>query len=137
MKNKVSLTDLRLGNWLYDSKPSGFPMQVSAIGKDWVQLDFEGNEGDCLENSDKEIYPIPLTLEFLNSASGEKVCKEYIFYIGSIEFILNIKNDVIYITPTININEYNIGEEIRYIHELQNIYHALTNKELEIEREWL
>ena len=76
MKNKVSLTDLRLGNWLYDSKPSGFPMQVSAIGKDWVQLDFEGNEGDCLENSDKEIYPIPLTEKlFLNMGFKKVPCK--------------------------------------------------------------
>ena len=43
MENKVSPTDLRLGNWLYDSQPSGFPMQVSALGKDWKYIkDYEG-----------------------------------------------------------------------------------------------
>ena len=58
---KITTSDLRLGNWLYESDKSKFPMQVESIGKNWIYLDFEGNEGDVFENSDKEIYPIPLT----------------------------------------------------------------------------
>jgi hypothetical protein len=77
MEKKITTSDLRLGNWLYYTKETMFPMQVYALGNDWVQLDFEGNEGDCLENNSDEIYPIPLT---------------------------------------------------DYVHELQNLYHALTGK---------
>jgi hypothetical protein len=59
MEKKITTSDLRLGNWLYESDKSKFPMQVVAIGDDWVQLDFEGNDGDSFEITDKEIYPIP------------------------------------------------------------------------------
>ena len=136
MKNKVLLTDLRLGNWLYDSKPSGFPMQISALGKDWVQLDFEGNEGDCFENSDKEVYPIPLTEElFLNMGFKKVPCKldknDYTLMKDNMFVSFIYKH-----TFGISINGSN-GIFIDYVHELQNVYHTLTNKELKIEREWI
>jgi hypothetical protein len=35
-------------------------MQVVAIGDDWVQLDFEGNDGDSFEINGNEICPIPI-----------------------------------------------------------------------------
>ena len=62
---QITTSDLRLGNWLYYTNETKFLMQVVAIGDDWVQLDFEGNDGDCFENTDKEIYPIPFTEKFL------------------------------------------------------------------------
>jgi hypothetical protein len=49
MEKKITTSDLRLGNWLYETNKSKFPMQVVAIGDDWVQLDFEGNDGDSFE----------------------------------------------------------------------------------------
>ena len=62
---QITTSDLRLKNWLYESDKSKFPMQVEGIGKDWIYLNFEGNEGDCFENTDKEIYPIPITKELI------------------------------------------------------------------------
>ena len=62
---QITTSDLRLKNWLYESDKSKFPMQVEGIGKDWIYLNFEGNESDCFENTDKEIYPIPITKELI------------------------------------------------------------------------
>lgn len=42
----LSHKELMLGNWVYESERSQFPMEVVNIDKDMVYLDFEGNEGD-------------------------------------------------------------------------------------------
>jgi hypothetical protein len=49
MEKKITTSDLRLGNWLYESDKSKFPMQVESIGKNWIYIDFEGNDGDSFE----------------------------------------------------------------------------------------
>ena len=126
---KTTASDLRLGNWLYYTKETMFPMQVYALGNDWVQLDFEGNESDVFENTDKEIYPIPLNKQLLENI-GFKFSNDYA-YLG--EFTLNYYGFMI----SVNENDRHITKPISYVHELQNLYHALTGKELEIKREWL
>ena len=139
MKN-IKTSDLRLGNWLYYTNETKFLMQVVAIGNDWVQLDFEGNESDVFENTDKEIYPIPFSDRFLSELSKNIIYDGYLMYIGpnnDLEVYVGIKDGVIFLTPSVNDDDFEIGISIRYVHELQNIYHALTGKELEIKREWL
>ena len=117
-----------------------FPMQVYALGNDWVQLDFEGNESDVFENTDKEIYPIPFSDRFLSELSKNIIYDGYLMYIGpnnDLEVYVGIKDGVIFLTPSVNDDDFEIGISIRYVHELQNIYHALTGNELEIRRGWL
>ena len=130
-KNKNTVNDLQLGNWLYYTEETKFPMQVSALGKDWVQLDFEGNDGDCFENNGDEIYPIPLNGKMLENI-GFKLIEDYL-YLG--EFTLNYYKDGFMIC--VNENDRHITKPISYVHELQNLYYDLTDKELEIKREWL
>ena len=127
----ITTNDLRLGNWLYYTEETKFPMQVSALGKDWVQLDFEGNDGDCFENNGDEIYPIPLNGKMLENI-GFKLIEDYL-YLG--EFTLNYYKDGFMIC--VNENDRHITKPISYVHELQNLYYDLTDKELEIKREWL
>ena len=139
---QITTSDLRLCNWLYESKDSKFPMQVEGIGRDWIYLNFEGNEGDCFENTDKEIYPINITKELVKhiTANIQDVEFGYMISIGnfpSIEVRIEYKDNQLYLIPTINCDECDIGEPIQYVHELQNLYYALTGKELEIKREWL
>ena len=137
---KITTSDLRLGNWLYYTKETMFPMQVYALGNDWVQLDFEGNESDVFENTDKEIYPIPFSDRFLSELSKNIIYDGYLMYIGpnnDLEVYVGIKDGVIFLTPSVNDDDFEIGISIRYVHELQNIYHALTGNELEIRRGWL
>ena len=139
---KITTSDLRLGNWLYYTEETKFPMQVSAIGKDWVQLDFEGNDGDCFENNGDEICPIPITKELIvKSLNAEPLGDDYSVKLGDYRYIyFRINNDG-YISIDFFSYDDNLENEIcdgiRYVHELQNLYHALTGKELLIKSEWL
>ena len=143
-------SDLRLGNWLYESDKSKFPMQVEGIGKDWIYLNFDGNEGDCFENTDKEIYPIPLNKQLLENI-GFKFSGNHVYEYKDDENILFDEPD-----DWNNAKDYPIqivggsggyilvyiphGETIircLYLHQLQNFFYCITGKELEIRREWL
>jgi hypothetical protein len=140
MEKKITTSDLRLGNWLYESDKSKFPMQVESIGKNWIYLDFEDNEGDVFENTDKEIYPIPFSDRFLSELSKNIIYDGYLMYIGpnnDLEVYVGIEDGVIFLTPSVNDDDFEIGISIRYVHELQNLFYALNGKELEIRREWL
>ena len=139
---QITTSDLRLGNWLYYTKETMFPMQVYALGNDWVQLDFEGNESDVFENTDKEIYPIPITKELIvKSLNSEILGDDYSVKLGDYRYIyFRINNDGYISIDFFNYDdnsENEICDGIRCVHELQNLYHALTGKELEIKREWL
>jgi hypothetical protein len=122
MKIKITTSDLRLCNWLYYTEETKFPMQVSALGKGWVQLDFEGNEGDCFENNSDEIYPIPITYKLIDH-----------FHEGWANGYVHSIDDVLFQYKPID-NEYvelyavNADIHIKYVHELQNLYHVLTGK---------
>lgn len=139
MEQKITPNDLRLGNCLYYTKESKFPMQVEGIGKDWVYLNFEGNESDVFENNGDEIYPIPISVELLSNLCENLISDGYIIYIGSenIEFSVERKDEIINLVPCVNYDEYDIGKPIRYVHQLQNLYKELTGNELEIRMEWL
>lgn len=56
----------QIGDWVYGSKRSQFPMQVVSVFKDGdLHLDFEGNEVDVWECKADEVEPIPITAEIL------------------------------------------------------------------------
>lgn len=63
---------------------------------------------------------------------GFKLIEDYL-YLG--EFTLNYYKDGFMIC--VNENDRHITKPISYVHELQNLYYDLTDKELEIKREWL
>ena len=124
-------------------------MQVEGIGKDWIYLNFEGNESDCFENTDKEIYPIPLNKELLENI-GFKYSSNHVYEYKEDENILfdepddwNDTKD--YPTQIVGVNGNYLGYMLRgetvirclYVHQLQNLFYCITGKELEIRREWL
>lgn len=106
--------ELRIGNFIYSS---GNVMQVHSIDKDgfYGQLLSPKLEPDYL----KGLEPIPITEEWLLkfgfSAHYEVGLKHY--SIG--EFIFVFQNGII--------TKY---KHVKYVHQLQNIYFALTNEEL-------
>ena len=137
---QITPNDLRLGNWLYYTEKTKFSMQVCALGKDWVELNIEDNDGDPFDINGDDIFPIPFSVELLSELSKNIICDGYFMYIGpnsDLEVSIEIKDGVISLIPSVNADEYAIGKHIKYVHELQNLYHALIGKELEIRREWL
>ena len=49
-----------------------------------------------------------------------------------IETSIDETDHVFKLTPTISCDEYTIGADIHYVHELQDLYHALTGKNLKL-----
>lgn len=131
----IQPNELRIGNWVCDNTFSQYPMQVVLIESDYVYLDFEGNEGDVWECNCKDIEPIPLTDELIISLSSinDKDYKlaflDHVYIGNALE--LEYKAHGIWL-PTINVGEYDIGKEIHYLHQLQNLYYGLYHEELEV-----
>lgn len=90
-----------------------------------------------LDNCNKDIKPIPLTEEILLKCGFEN--KMNLMYISIFEGMLCISiNDFSYGLYSTE-QRFNIGlsytnsSKIEYLHQLQNLYWSLTQKELQIE----
>ena len=117
--------DLRIGNWIYESKATQFPMQVEAIFQDGtLYLNFEGNEGDVWDCNVKDIEAIPLTNEILLKCGFEKIGMAYIKGM----FIINGRSD-----GRFQLGNSGMSVELTFLHQLQNLFYSLTGKELEVE----
>lgn len=121
----IQLNELRLGNWVCDSKFSQFPMQVVNLGTDYVYLDFDGNEGDVWEPDIKEMCGISLTKELILKCGFVKVGMAY----KKDVFIVNSWSDGRLWLG----GGYGHSLELKSLHQFQNIYFALTGEELNIE----
>lgn len=132
----IKTTDLMLGNYVVcrvggkDSEKRSIPMKVVALFDDCAYLDFDGNEGDVWEEYDKDLFGIEITEELLVKC-GFKEEKNYV----SKSVIYNHKGVVLAVKSGVAKlqykQEYLIGG-IRFLHQLQNAYHLLTGKDLEI-----
>lgn len=113
--------ELMLGNWVYESERSQFPMQVVNIDKDMVYLDFDYNHGAVFEGWMKYICPIPLTEEILlkNGFKYDGIAKQFFsphgFYYSL--YIRRFGEDLYWVQGYEQIFE----KPIKYVHQLQNI----------------
>ena len=130
----ISTKDLMLGNWVYDGERTQFPMQVVGIGKDYVYLDFEGNEGDLWESTPEDLQGIPLTKEVLTKI-GFIECGPtlYQYQQGDIDIAVHLGlrcvierrlSGILLVSFT--------SESPRYLHQLQNAFRLTTKQELKI-----
>ena len=75
-------SNYQIGDWVYYSKRSQFPMQVVAVFKDGdLHLNFEGNEGDVWECKADEAEPIPITAEILEKNGFDRHSREHDLFI--------------------------------------------------------
>jgi hypothetical protein len=145
--NKMKATELRIGNWV-NNIHTGNPYQINI--EKMIRL---------LQHFKKDVIyfePIPLTEEWLVNFGFEKsVCFDYGERINyQYEFFFNIGDDiervfhydddeqkeveVAFATRELWPKEDDaqsrtwITKDIKHVHQLQNLYFALTNRELEI-----
>lgn len=123
----MNAQDIRIGN-LFSQK--GFPMYVEAIFRDTVYLNFEGNEGDVWEEDIKDLVPIPLTEEILLKAGFEKEENPYLDNFNNDILSLSIYKGKVYYSLK---SKTFIEIESNYLHQLQNLFFALTGEEIKIE----
>lgn len=123
----INTKDLMLGNWVYDGERTRFPMFIITIGGDYVSLDFEGREGDIWESTPEDLHGIPLTDKILIDAGFASNG----WYCWHNDFPLAMTSDgeeweLLYDGTR------RVGEPIKYVHELQNVFYNLTKKQLNV-----
>jgi hypothetical protein len=122
----MNANELRIGNYVYDD--SGEIVQVEQINSDKIHKWITVSKGGLIYSSN--IYPIPLTKEWFLKLGLLPVWYGY-EDIEHREFEISTENEGVY-RLSVNSNEYVIGEPIEFVHQLQNLYFALTGEELEI-----
>lgn len=141
--------ELRLNNlvYVYNDRLSS----VDSIGHNvlWVEiLEPEEDESIMKEVSKDVISPILLNEEWLVRFGFKFIKNDYIGYSENImfngDYWYNIKNKTIHSSDWLCPLEYlinipsneggaiNIAKDIEYVHQLQNLYFALTGEELEL-----
>ena len=128
-------TELRIGNWMMGNKP--FQIKANDIG---IAYYHEKEKGE------PRWQPITLTEACLVSAGFQSIVDksslrslDLFIQGGNVLFYSNNENDFTDIClTTYGLENWNIDDielcnyNIKYVHQLQNIYFALTQKELEI-----
>lgn len=131
----IKTKELMLGNWVLAGKNAKFPMQVVSIFEDEVYLDFGGNEGDCFEEKEEDMFPVPLVKEILLKngfvKKRDKNSEYYKSHDGKV--FICFKNGInifIVSSPISSTTRVVANKIINYVHELQNIL-TLAGVEME------
>lgn len=120
--NKLEVKDLRVTNFI---ESDGVEMPVAMIGFDAVQL--FTTQGNLIQARLDLIKPIELTPDWLDKFGFD--CPAHSF-IGSIFHLTEWDSCPLNWAVTFNINNAVIVKKLKYVHELQNLYFALTGEEL-------
>lgn len=126
----INANELRLGNWI----KNGFNQPIKING-----IISEGNTGGYAL---KTLSPIPLTAEILEKAGfkdnilllGEQGVCSYGWHLIASTYKGISKVNLAYDYDDCAYESHNAEHqtEIKYLHQLQNLYFALTGQELEI-----
>ena len=130
----IKENELRLNNLVMVNYKTDLLSKVTWIQEGSINVTFD-RQPDLVNGivcSVNDLISIPLTEEWLIKFGFKKTWFGYENISTGIE-IEPLENEDY--TICINANEYHIGENFKYVHQLQNIYFALTNKELELIKE--
>ena len=127
----IKENELRLNNLVMVNYKTDLLSKVTWIQEGSINVTFD-RQPDLVNGivcSVNDLISISLTEEWLIKFGFEKTWFGYENISTGIE-IEPLKNGDY--TICINANEYHVGENFKYVHQLQNIHFALTNKELEL-----
>lgn len=141
MKNHHNLksTDLRIGNWVFEEVLGN--IKVYEICNEYASLLAKhSDEGNDVVNKAYHInYPnikgIPLDDELILKCGFVDVnsYKDYVLYVddyNEFRIEISIRKEKAFFTC---LSDFPLKYNIKYLHELQNLYFSLTKKELEVE----
>lgn len=114
----IDCRELRIGNWIW-SDDVNIPYQLTDFGMIVVQRSFENRS------------PIPLTPEILEKCGFEWSIYHQAFHKQGFIFDLSERQVGGYWLHKSRLNSEIICPEIHFLHQLQNLYFALTGEELE------
>lgn len=141
----MEANELRIGNWVTVDNPQCYPelknkpVRVRGIGVA-LGLDDKWTYGICISTDDIRysgisqfihfVIPIPLTEGLLLKCGFVKADCFYYTYRCSFTLWYDNFNDGSYNALS---GTNHIARNIKYLHQLQNLYYALTGKELEVQ----
>lgn len=124
----IKASELRICNYVFYE--DNYAM-IESIEKNFVGIHYKSKNGlyiSIASEYPEHIFPIPLSPEILEKAGFKFKCND--FY---------TKNDIVSFSYEKGIGFYqtwvlgdNLINNILYLHQLQNLYYALTGEELEI-----
>lgn len=120
----IICSELRRGNWI--KRIGGSPFVVEDICENAINIDYGEYEMNGWYHYDEDLEPIPLTPEVLLSC-GLKLENRY----PNDPYWYQIESCPLEISK--ECDQWSIGGEIgdiKFLHQLQNLYFALTNTEL-------
>jgi hypothetical protein len=135
----IAINELRIGNWVYPNDENATPYPVLGLLKDkWICC-WENVIGDIEYVKYSDAQPITLTPEILKKCGFEKVKDGKMPYwklvINRTE-VISIEEDWsvgLNATDETSSQGYATNENrCKYLHQLQNLYFALTGQELTI-----
>ena len=115
-------TELRIGNWIEWDDDSHEQFKVETI--DYSEPNYFVN-GGLLD----DMLPIPLTEEWLLKFGAVKTFDNWQFTISVGAITLHFRRNNEWYSELGGIY---LGSKIKYVHQLQNLYFALTGNELEL-----
>lgn len=122
----MKYSELMIGDWVYESERTQFPMKVVNVGEDYCYLNFPENEGDVFDGN--EAVPIPLDEKILEKAGFEReLGTDYYILRNGMNMIALFKRPEGYVL-LINCDY----KPVIYVHELQNLFRVLFGIELEV-----
>ena len=126
----IKVEELRIGNCIQNK--NGFVSYITGIFKESVHVDFDGNNGDIFKIDSGDLYHVTLTEDLLLKCGFKKI-------LGGIGWDKFIKDGVeLSFAPLVGggyIPVYRFNNDyikIRFLHQLQNLFWCLSQKELEV-----
>jgi hypothetical protein len=119
----VQPNELRINNWIIVNDGEKPPYNYQLTGFDIYKID-EGGSG---------IEPIPLTPELLEKCHWVRtITGIYVRKADRFKFRIEFAHGDVWLYVEQHDRDSSIEVELQYLHECQNLYFALTGKELEI-----
>jgi len=137
----IAVSDLRIGDWVFDGNHTKFPMQITSLSEGYVSLSFPSNEGMDWESTPDELQGIPVTIELLKKIGFKEEKALVLFYrYWDKDYKYKLDIDEGYTNSgrkwSVHIDNGDcctIGTgEFTYLHELQNLVSAIAKEELEV-----
>ena len=135
--------NLRIGNWVkIPIKGSeviipSFNAKVQSIGLFGMIGFLSTPEHEGLKWSAKTIIPIRLTTEWLMELGFKKQSNTYIISLYNLKAELHFEDYGKNIVLWLKSNNSNLRlDTVQYVHQLQNLFFTLSNKELELKNDY-
>jgi len=133
----IKAAELRIGNYLCQGSKqepeSYYEGTVSDIYEDEnVYWDYDGASNGSSKDSLSKLSPVPLSEEWLQRFGFIRQTLEYDEQGRSIEVRFSKVTHAVVWPAEGNSEYYNIPVPCQYVHQLQNLYFALTGKDLKM-----